>query len=150
MRPKTEEETRVGSAEAAAQKVANILGVRPGQLIQEIGWDEDCDSDISVAIEDAIDDDLLGEDTLEICDVVVLWWRNGDGDLVDALVDALRNLDESGCIWVLSPGASQSNALQPGEVAESAQLAGLVQTRNERLNSWQGSCLVRGGKNVRG
>ena len=72
--------------------IAARLGVSHG-IVQEVGWDEDCDSTLSEAIEDAIGSELLDEDSYEICDIVLLWWRSDDGDLVDGLVDAVRPLD---------------------------------------------------------
>ena len=33
--------------------------------------------------------EMVGEDFQDVADVVVLWWREDDGDLVDALVDAI-------------------------------------------------------------
>ncbi|WJZ03273.1 DUF3052 domain-containing protein [Corynebacterium freiburgense] len=134
-----------GAVKNGAQDYAKLLGVKPGQVVQEVGWDDDCDAAISEAIEDAIGSELLDEDTDEICDVVLLWWREDDGDLVDALVDAVRPLADAGRIWLLSPGAGKPGTLEPGVIAESAQLAGLVQTKAERLGSWQGSCLVQRG-----
>ncbi len=123
----------------------NRLGLTEGMLVQEVGWDEDCDSTLSEAIEDIIGAELLDEETDEICDVVLLWWRSDDGDLVDGLVDALRSLAETGRIWLMTPAAGKPDSLEPGEIAESAQLAGLVQTKAERLGAWQGSCLVHRG-----
>ncbi|GAA4786592.1 hypothetical protein CCANI_10110 [Corynebacterium canis] len=134
-----------GAAKQSAQDYAMLLGVKPGQIVQELGWDDDCDATISEAIEDVIDAELLDEDTDEVCDVVLLWWRDEDGDLVDALVDAARPLADSGRVWLLSPGAGKPGTLEPGLIAESAQLAGLVQTKAERLGVWQGSCLVQRG-----
>lgn len=134
-----------GSAKAP-QDFARLLGVKPGMIVQELGWDEDCDSSISEAIEDTIDDDLLDEDTDEPCDIVLLWWRDDDGDLVDGLVDATRSLATEGRIWLLHPGVGRPGALETGVVAESAQLAGLVQTSAQRLGQWQGSCLVKSGR----
>ncbi|MDO4911732.1 MAG: DUF3052 domain-containing protein [Corynebacterium sp.] len=122
------------------------MGARPGMIVQELGWDEDSDSRISESIEDVIDADLLDEDTDEPCDIVLLWWRDDDGDLVDGLVDATRNLAKNGRIWLLHPGANKPNALETGAVMESAQLAGLVQTKAQRLGDWQGSCLVQSGR----
>lgn len=133
------------AAKQSAQDYAMLLGVKPGQIVQELGWDDDCDATISEAIEDVIDAELLDEDTDEVCDVVLLWWRDEDGDLVDALVDAARPLADSGRVWLLSPGAGKPGTLEPGLIAESAQLAGLVQTKAERLGVWQGSCLVQRG-----
>ncbi|MDO5098620.1 MAG: DUF3052 domain-containing protein [Corynebacterium sp.] len=127
--------------------LAARLGIKDGISVQEVGWDDDCDSSLSEAIEDIIGSELLDEDTDEICDVVLLWWRADDGDLVDGLVDAVRPLADNGVVWLLTPGAGKPNALAPGEIAESAQLAGMVQTKAERLGDWQGSCLVpRGNK----
>lgn len=126
---------------------AELLEVSSGTIIQELGWDEDCDSSISEALEDAIGEELLGPDTDELVDVVLLWWREEDGDLVDGLMDANRSLSEDGRIWVLTPAPGLENSIQPGEVAESAQLGGMVQTGSERLGDWQAACLVaRGAK----
>ncbi|WP_308606354.1 DUF3052 domain-containing protein [uncultured Corynebacterium sp.] len=121
------------------------LGVEEGQVALELGWDEDCDSTISESIEDVLGEDFLEEETDELCDLVLLWWRAEDGDLVDGLVDATRPLGDSGRIWLLTPGAGKPGNLEPGEISESAQLAGLVQTKAERLGEWQGSCLVARG-----
>ncbi|WP_262485155.1 DUF3052 domain-containing protein [Corynebacterium poyangense] len=128
-----------------AQEYAQLLGLKPGQTVQEVGWDTDCDSSISEAIEDVIGEELLDEDTDEICDIVLMWWRSEDGDLVDGLVDVLRNLADNGSIWLLTPGAGKPGTIAPGEINEAAQLAGLVQTSAERLGQWQGSCLVQRG-----
>ena len=68
------------------------LGISQDDVVQELGWDEDCDSSLSEAIEDHIGELLLDEDTDELCDVVLLWHRAGDDDLVDVLVDAGRTL----------------------------------------------------------
>lgn len=126
----------------SAAESAGRLGIKKGMAVQEVGWDEDCDSSLSEAIEDILDEELLDEDTDEICDCVLLWWREEDGDLVDGLVDAVRPLSDTGVVWLLTPGTGKPGALEPGLIAESAQLAGLVQTKAERLGSWQGSCLV--------
>lgn len=134
-----------GVVNKTAQEYAQRLGVRPGMLVQEVGWDSDCDSTISEAIEDVIGEELLDEETDELCDVVLLWWRAEDGDLVDALVDGIRPLAENGRIWLLTPGTGRNGTIAPGDINESAQLAGLVQTTVERLGSWQGSCLVQRG-----
>ena len=134
-----------GTTKNGVQDYAKTLGIKAGHTVQEVGWDDDCDSAISEAVEDAIGADLLDEDSYELCDVVLLWWRDDDGDLVDELVDAVRPLADHGRIWLLSPAAGTKGELAPGVVSESAQLAGLVQTKAERLGSWQGSCLVQRG-----
>ncbi|RNE49559.1 DUF3052 domain-containing protein [Corynebacterium alimapuense] len=128
-----------------AQEYAQTLGVKPEMTVLEVGWDEDCDNSISEAIEDAIGGELLEDETDELCDVVLLWWREEDGDLVDGLVDSIRPLADNGCIWLLTPGAGKDGTVAPGEISESAQTAGLVQTTATRIGNWQGSCLVSRG-----
>lgn len=132
-------------ATGATRDYAAQLDIKEGQLVQEVGWDEDCDSAISESVENFLDDDLLDEDTDEVVDVVLLWWRDEDGDLVDGLVDASRPMDEDGCIWLLTPGAGKPGAVDPGLIDESAQLAGLTATSALRLGDWQGNCLVQRG-----
>lgn len=127
------------------QDYAQTLGVTSGMTVLEVGWDDDCDSSISEAIEVAIGEELLDEETDELCDVVLLWWREDDGDLIDGLVDSLRPLADNGRIWLLTPGAGQEGTIAPGEISESAQTAGLVQTTATRIGEWQGSCLVARG-----
>ena len=65
-------------------------GPGPGPMVQELGWDADVD-DVRIMFEDAIDGELV-EDAVEAVDLVLLWWRDEDGDLVDGLVDALTDL----------------------------------------------------------
>ena len=38
---------------------------------------------------------------------MLLWWRDGDGDLVDTLVDALGPLADNGVVWLLTPKAGR-------------------------------------------
>lgn len=138
--------TKTHVEEQFTQRLGIVLALKPGLVVQELGWDEDCDSRISEAIEDLIDDELLAEDADELVDVVLCWWRDGDGDLVDGLVDACRNLAPGGKIWLLTPGNGKPGALVTGVIPESAQLAGLVETKAERLGDWRGSCLVAAGQ----
>lgn len=134
-----------GAAVHEGQDWAEQLNVTDGQIVQELGWDDDADSSISEALEEVIGEPLLTEETDEVVDVVLLWWRREDGDLIDGLVDATRNLGEGGRIWLLTPAAGTDGTVEPGVVAESAQVAGLVQTVSTRLGDWQGASLVPGG-----
>ncbi len=76
-------------AAADAQNYAQKLGITHGLVVQELGWDEDVDDDLRADVEEAIGGELVDEDSDEVIDVVLLWWRDGDGDLVDALMDAI-------------------------------------------------------------
>ena len=90
--------------------LAERLGIKPGHVVQEIGYDDDCDEalrDSVVALEGA---ELVDEDYDDVVDGVLLWWRDGDGDLVDALVDALTPLADGGYILLLTPKTGPGRA----------------------------------------
>lgn len=101
------------------------LGVAAGQVVQEFGYDSDVDDDLRFAIEDAVGSELEDEDYGDVADVALIWWREEDGDLVDALVDARTNLDEAGSIILLTPKAGRLGEIPMSEVEEAAATAGL-------------------------
>ena len=127
---------------AATDDNAGKLGFTKGMVIQERGWDEDTDDDLRADIEDVIDAEMLDEDAIDVVDAVLLWWRDDDGDLVDALMDAIGPLAEGGYIWVLSPKTGREGYVDPTEIAEAAPTAGLTQTSVTNLGDWSGSRLV--------
>ena len=122
---------------------AERLGIKPGQVVQEIGYDDDCDEQLRGAIAQVDGVELVDEDYDDVVDVVLLWWRDGDGDLVDALMDAIGPLADDGIIWVLTPKTGHDGHVAPSEIAESAPTAGLTQTSAVNLGSWIGSRLVQ-------
>lgn len=130
-------------AAADAQNYAQKLGVTRDMVVQELGWDEDTDDDLRADVEEMIGGETVDEDSDEVVDVVLLWWRDGDGDLVDALMDAITPLSDDGFVWVLTPKTGQSGHVEPSEIAESAPTAGLTQTSSTNLGSWIGSRLVQ-------
>lgn len=121
---------------------AGQLDLEKGMLVQEVGWDSDCSADLSEAIEDVIGSVLLEDDTDEVVDVVLLWWREGDGDLVDRLMDVVTPLADEGSVWVFTPKTGVSGHVEPAVIAESAQTAGMIQTRTGTLGDWAGSRLA--------
>lgn len=123
--------------------IAGKLGIEPGMVVQELGWDTDVDESVRDAVEERCGDSLLDEDADEVVDVVLLWWRDGDGDLVDALVDAIGPLAENGVIWVLTPKTGRPGYVEPSEIAEAAPTAGLAQTSIISVSEdWAGARLV--------
>ncbi|MFF2776071.1 DUF3052 domain-containing protein [Streptomyces sp. NPDC058052] len=72
--------------------------------------------------------ELLDEACDEVVDVVLLWWRESDGDLGDALVDAVGPLAEDGVIWVLTPTSGREGHVEPSGIAEAVPAAALTQT----------------------
>jgi len=104
------------------------MGFGAGSIVQELGWDEDVDDTLRMQIEDAVDADMVDGDYGNVVDAVLLWWRAGDGDLVDALVDSLTDLVEGGVIWLLTPKVGRPNAVDAADVTEAAPIAGLAIT----------------------
>lgn len=119
------------------------LGFKPGMVVQELGWDNDTDDELRVAIEDAIDADMVDGDYGNVVDAVVLWWRADDGDLVDGLVDSLTDLVGGGVIWLLTPKVGRPGSVDASDIAEAAPIAGLSQTTAASVSKdWQASRLV--------
>ena len=126
-----------------ASDIAGKLGVEQGQVVQELGWDEDVDEAVRDAVEERCGDELLDEDADDVIDLVLLWWREGDGDLADALINAIGPLADNGVIWVLTPKTGRSGHVEPSEIAEIAPTAGLSQTSNVSVgDAWAGARLV--------
>ncbi|MFD4432880.1 DUF3052 domain-containing protein [Nocardia sp. NPDC058497] len=130
-------------AAADAQNYAQKLGISHGLVVQELGWDEDTDDALRAEIEEVSGGEMVDVDSDEVVDAVLLWWREGDGDLADELMDAIGPLSDEGFIWVLTPKTGQSGHVDPSEIAEAAPTAGLTQTSTISLGSWTGSRLVQ-------
>ena len=126
-----------------SKNVSDKLGLSPGLVVQELGWDEDVDDDVRIMIEDAIDGELV-EEAMEAVDLVLLWWRDEDGDLVDGLFDALTDLTDTGYIWLMTPKVGRSGYVDAADVAESALTAGLALTNSVQVSpDWTATKLVR-------
>ncbi len=135
----------VGStADAAGERgVVTRLGLQQGNVVQEFGWDDDVDEAVRTAIEDVVDSELLDEDSDDVADAVLLWWREDDGDLVDALVDALGNLADRGAVLLLTPKAGRDGHVEPSEIVEAALAAGLHGTSTSAAGTdWSVTRLV--------
>src|SRR4051812_16642288 len=97
-------------------------------VVQELGWDNDTDDDLRVAVEDTIDADMVDGDYGNVVDAVLLWWRDDDGDLVDGLVDSLTDLGDGGSIWLLTPKVGRPNYVDASDISEAAPTAGPATT----------------------
>ncbi|MFI6054162.1 DUF3052 domain-containing protein [Streptomyces violascens] len=124
---------------------AGRLGFEPGQVVQEIGYDDDVDQDLREGIESLIGQDLVDEDYDDVADVVVLWFRDEDGDLTDALVDAIGLLEDGGTIWLLSPKTGRDGYVEPSDINDAAQTAGLSPAKSVSVGKdWSGTRLKSG------
>ncbi len=137
-----EEDTTVVAA-ADAQNYAQKLGITHGMVVQELGWDEDTDDDIRADVEDASGGEMVDDETDEVVDAVLLWWREGDGDLADELMGIVSPLADDGFVWVLTPKTGQPGYVDQSEIAEAAETAGLTSTSAVTLGGWSGSRLVQ-------
>jgi Protein of unknown function (DUF3052) len=119
------------------------LGFEPGQVVQELGWDEDTDDELRAAIEEITGQELVDEEHEDVVDAVLLWWRDGDGDLVDALVDAKTDLADGGVIWLFTPKIGRSGHVDPSDISDAAPTAGLATTTSlAAAPAWYGTKLV--------
>ncbi len=86
---------------------------------------------------------MVEEDSDEVADIVILWFREQDGDLIDTLLDSLGALADDGVVWLLTPKSGRPGHVEPGEVTEAAPTAGLQQTSSiSAAKDWSGIRLV--------
>ena len=117
--------------DAAEQSLGTRLGFKPDQVVQELGWDSDVDNGLRTSIEEVTGSAMVDGEHGDVVDAVVLWWRDGDGDLVDALVDSLTDLAEGGLVYLLTPKVGRDGHVDPADVAEAAPVAGLSTTTTQ-------------------
>ncbi|MCX4848205.1 DUF3052 domain-containing protein [Streptomyces sp. NBC_00893] len=128
------------------------LGFEPGQVVQEIGYDDDVEQELREGIEATTGQDLVDEDYDDVADVVLLWFRDEDGDLTDALVDAIGLIEDGGTVWLMTPKTGRDGYVEPSDINEAGQTAGLSQTKSISAGKdWTGSRLVtpKAAKNKR-
>ncbi|MFE2167459.1 DUF3052 domain-containing protein [Streptomyces sp. NPDC059447] len=123
--------------------IADRLGIEPSMVVQERGWAEDSDEAVRASVEERSGSGLLEEEADEVVDVVLLWWRADDGDLVDALTGATGPMADDGVMWVLTPKTGREGYVEPSEIAEAVSVAGLAQTSSISVSGdWAGVRLV--------
>jgi hypothetical protein len=127
----------------AVNTAAARLGFQPGEVVLELGYDDDCDEELRAGIAEAIGGDLVDEEYEEVVDAVLLWHREEDGDLVDSLVDALTFLADGGRVWLFTPKSGRDGHIEPSEIGEAAPTAGLSATSSVSAGpDWAGTRLV--------
>ncbi|WP_190344654.1 DUF3052 domain-containing protein [Streptomyces venezuelae] len=131
------------TADHAETSLAARLGFQSDQVVQEIGYDEDVDQDFREVIEDHIANDLVDEDYDDVADAVVLWFREDDGDLTDALVDATELVEDNALILLLTPKTGRPGYVEASDISEAASTAGLSQTKSVSVGKeWVASRLM--------
>ncbi|MCH9677164.1 MAG: DUF3052 domain-containing protein [Candidatus Nanopelagicales bacterium] len=131
------------SASPQGLERAARLSLASGQIVQEVGYDTDCDADLREAVVEIIGADFVDLDFEEVVDAALLWFREDDGDLTDALVDAITPLADQGVVWLLTPKPGRDGHIEPEDITDAAQTAGLRQTSTiSASDNWQGTRLV--------
>ena len=127
--------------------VVSRLGINPGMVVQEFGYDTDVCEALRVGIEAAAGEKLVDEDFGDVTDAAIVWFREGDDDLADLLMD-VQSLLDSGCQVVLfTPKAGRTGHVQASEVEEASSLAGLHATSTFVVNAdWAATVLVEKGR----
>ena len=93
------------AAEDEARDRAGRLGLQPGLTVQELGYDDDVDDQLRAGVEDIVGGELVDEDFDDVVDVVLMWWREDDGDLVDGLARRHRTAGRPRCRLAHDPQA---------------------------------------------
>lgn len=123
--------------------LAERLGFKPDQVVQEIGFDDDVDEALRKSIAGVTGSELVDEDYEEDVDAVLLWWREEDGELFDALSDALVPLVGGGVVWLLTPKVGRDGHVEPSDIGEAAESAGMTQSKGVSAgDDWLGTKLV--------
>jgi hypothetical protein len=131
------------AANAEGQRRAERLGVGAGTMVQSINEDDDIAADLLEAVTATSGTELVPEDSDDVVDIVLLWWRDEDGDLANALIDARRQLSDQGVIWLLTPKAGRPGHVEPSDILDAVPTAGLVQTSTVNVaQEWAGMRLA--------
>ncbi len=122
------------------------LGFTDGQIVQELGWDEDTDDGVREQVEAVIGSQVEDDRYDGVVDAVLLWWRDGDGDLIDDCVDALTGLADKGFVVLFTPRSGHPDTVEAADIEEAAQTAGLKSSAPIRAGEdWIATKLVQGG-----
>ena len=130
---------------AGAHPAAKI-GFSADDIVMEIGWDDDVDESWRTAIEEIVGSEIEDETYDGVVDSVIVWFRDGDGDLTDDIVDALATLEDKGFVLLMTPKAGSDLAIDAADVQEAATTAGLKASSTFKVgDEWIGTKLVQGG-----
>ncbi|MFF4324610.1 DUF3052 domain-containing protein [Streptomyces sp. NPDC001568] len=122
---------------------AGRMGIKPGQVVRELGYADDVDLDLRAGIEEVTGSALVDEDHEDVADVVVLWFREDDGDLTAALTSLLPGLADNGVVWVCTPKSGRAGYVEANDIGEAATATGLARTTSLGVGAdWSGNRMV--------
>ena len=119
------------------------MGFKEGDLVLEVGRSGGCDESLRKQVNAITKTEFVDSAAHEVVDGVIIWWRDGDGDLVDELMDSLTYLSATGGIWVLTPKVNRDGHVEPSDIQDAAPIAGLSQTSTISIApDWSATHLV--------
>ena len=109
------------AAEDEARERARRLGLQSGlRPSRRRAMTTTSTSPCGAGIEEVVGGELVDEDYDDVVDVVLLWWRDDDGDLVDALMDAIGPLTDQGVVWLVTPKPGRPGHVEAEDIADAA------------------------------
>lgn len=136
-------ESKVRQEDPVDSAVVSQLGLMKDMAVEELGWDTDVDEDFRQSVMDLIDSDMVEESNGAV-DVVILWLRKDDGDVMDLLIDALTDLGPAGYLWVMTPKIGRLGHVGHSDLSEGVLAAGLTLTNSIPVSQdWAAHKVVR-------
>jgi Protein of unknown function (DUF3052) len=127
------------------------LGLQAGYLIMEIGYQGDCDEELRASLTALTGAPLLDESAQEVVEAVFIWYRDGDGELSDFLMDGLTYLSSEGSLWLLTPKYGCAGYVEASEITDAVQVAGLAQSTSFLIaHNWSATRIVVRKGNIKG
>lgn len=131
----TNEEDSV-SGPPPGSSAATRLGLAAEQIVLEYGYDDDVDEAFRGALTEAIGAQPEGEEYDGVVDVVLIWWRDGEGDLTDELINAVSIIEDGGFVLLATPSAPREDQVDAGEIEEAAGTTSLAVSGPTRVDGW--------------
>lgn len=137
----------VAQSEVDAKAGVERLGLSKGMVVQEFLRDADADEALRSGIVAITGQALVGDDYGDVTDGAIVWYRNGDDDLADVLLDVQTLLDDGAPIWLLTPKAGLPGYVEQRDIEEGASLSGLHATSAFVIApAWKATQLVEKGR----
>lgn len=102
------------------------LGFVHDQIVLEYGYDDDVDEVFREQVEATVGGPLEDEEYTGVVDAILVWWRDGDGDLTDELVECVGLLEDGGFIALVTPGSGRGDRVPAHDLQEACSTAGLT------------------------
>lgn len=133
-------------ADAVEAGLVSRFGLTKGMVVQEFLHDTDADEGLRAAIARVTGQALVGDEYGEVTDAALVWYRDGDDDLADLLLDVQALLDDGASIWLVTPKAGLTGHVEQSDIEEAASLSGLHATSTFVASTvWKVTQLVEKG-----